>query len=360
MVTVPVILAGGIGERFWPASKSTYPKQLLKLTGNQSILEATIDRVAPLCKQGVKPLLITGKNIVPALKKVIPAEKNYDIIVEPVGKNTAPAIGLAAAWIRKNYGEAVMVVVSADHAITPVTDYLKAVSTAVKQAKAENGLVVFGITPDRPDTGYGYIELGKELSSEKKASVFSVKRFVEKPTLLNAKKYLKSGRYLWNSGMFVWKTSFVLNEFERSLPVMYKQILMLEKKMFSKKAIEAFYSVAESISIDYGIMEHASSVSAVAGKFKWDDVGSWEAIRRLHAADTDGNVLVGSLLEQDGCHDTMVFNQTAGSVVTVGLDNVSVIAADGAVLVIHHDRISDLKGILGKIKKGGRFPSRLF
>lgn len=359
MKTVPVILAGGIGERFWPASKSTFPKQLLKLAGDTSVLETTIDRVAPLCKEEVKPLLITGKNIVPALKKVIPASKAFDIIVEPVGKNTAPAIGLAAAWIQKKYGDAVMVVVSADHAIKPVTAYLKAVSAAVKLAKRDS-LVVFGITPERPDTGYGYIQVKDGTGAGKGVTTYTVDTFVEKPTLEKAKKYVKSKSYLWNSGMFVWKTSIILAEYEKSLPEMFKQIKAVEQKKFSKKAVEEFYANAQSISIDYGIMEHARRVSAVAGTFTWDDIGAWEAIFRLNEKDAAGNVTVGSSIAALKCKDTLVFNQSAISVATLGLDNVSVIVADGVVLVVNRDHLPELKASLAEIRKSRKLPENLF
>jgi len=360
MKTVPVILAGGIGERFWPASKSTFPKQLLKLAGDTSVLETTLDRVAPLCKGEVRPLLITGKNIVPALKKVIPAEKPFDLIVEPCGKNTAPAIGLAAAWIQKKYGDAVMVVVSADHAIAPVAAYLKAVREAIKLAEKKDSLVVFGITPERPDTGYGYIKVANALSAGKGVSTYSVDAFVEKPTLDKARNYVKSKSYLWNSGMFVWKTSVVLREFEKSLPELYGQIREVEQKKFSKKAVHSFYEAAQSISIDYGIMEHAKNVSAVAGTFTWDDIGAWEAICRLHPKDSAGNVTVGGGIVALGCSDTLVFNQTAISVATVGLENVSVIAADGVILVINRKSLPEIKAALAEIKKSKKLPDTLF
>lgn len=360
MIVVPVILAGGIGERFWPASKSTYPKQLLKLTGDQSILELTLDRVYPLCKKDVKPLLITGKDIISALKKVIPQEKAFDVIVEPVGKNTAPAIGLAAAWIKKKYGDAVMVVVSADHAIVPVGAYLKAVRAAVREAAANNALVVFGITPERPDTGYGYINVTSPATVCKGVTSYSVKKFVEKPTLQKARTYVKRGTYLWNSGMFVWKTSVILDEFELSLPEMFQEIIRAEKKAFSRKAIELFYSLVDSISIDYGIMEDAVNVRAIVGTFRWDDVGSWDAIRRLRTSDEQGNVLSGERLVQYNCKNTMVFNQTDISVAAVGLDNISVIAADGVVLVIDRKHLPEIKKALGSIKKSAILPKKLF
>lgn len=360
MVTVPVILAGGIGERFWPASRSTLPKQLLNLTGSVSMLEKTIDRCKPLFKDPVKPLIVTGNTSYRAMKKVLPASVDYDVIVENQGKNTAPAICLAAAWIQKKYGDAVMVILSADHEIKPVSAFTAAVKTAVSYAVKQNALVIFGITPERPDTGYGYVNISDKVAGNEKSAVYRVNKFVEKPTADKAAEYVASKQYLWNSGMFIWKTSVILDEFKKSLPEMYQQVQNAGKKNFSKTAVDAYYAGAASISVDYGIMEHAQNVYAVAGTFTWDDVGAWEAMTRIHSQDAAGNTLVGGTAVALDCSKTIVFNQTSGSVAAIGLDNAVIVVAEGVTMAISRDKLPDLKKYLAAIKKGGKLPPELF
>ncbi len=360
MITIPLIMAGGKGERFWPLSRSSRPKQVLPLLGSKTMIEETLLRVMPLCNvRNAKPLVITGSDCAKAMKKALGKSNSYDCIVEPVGKNTAPAVGLGAAWIRKRYGEAIMVVVSADHAIRPVKSFVNAVKVAASVARENDSLVVFGIRPSRPDVGYGYINIGKPLCEKGGISCFSVKRFVEKPSLPVAQKYYKSKEYLWNSGMFVWKTSVILREFETHMPELFDQITAVEKAGFSKAAIDRFYSQCIKESIDFGIMEKSKKISAVCGDFFWDDIGSWESIARIHAKNAKNSVAVGqSVLEQD-CNNSIIFNSSNKVVASIGLSDTVLVVTPDAVLAIAKPLLPDLKKYLGMMKDK-KFPAELF
>jgi len=360
MKTIPLIMAGGKGERFWPLSRSSRPKQVLPLLGPKTMIEETLSRVMPLCvAKGSKPLVITGADCAKAMKRALGKSNPYDCIIEPVGKNTAPAVGLGAAWIRKRYGEAIMVVVSADHAIRPVKAFVKAAKTAVSVALENDSLVVFGIRPSRPDVGYGYINVGVPLFEKNGVSCLKVKGFVEKPTLSVAKKYLKSKSYLWNSGMFVWKTSVILQEFESHMPQLFRQIMEVEKAGFSKKAIDRFYSLCVKESIDFGIMEKSKRISAVCGDFFWDDIGSWESMSRIHEKNEKNTVSIGQLLLEQQCDNSIIFNTSNKVVASIGLRDTVLVVTPDAVLAIAKPLLPDLKKYLG-IMKDKKFPLELF
>lgn len=360
MIIVPVILAGGIGERFWPLSRSSRPKQLLKLTGSKTMVEETLLRVTALCKKPAKPLIITGKQIARQMKAALPPHLPCDLLVEPVGKNTAPAIALAAAWIQKKYGDAIMVVLSADHAIKPKKDFQATVRTAINHAQKSGQLVVFGIEPSRPDIGYGYIHYDTKKSANNEANIFRVKKFVEKPTFSKAESFLQKGGYLWNSGMFVWKTSTILAEFAQHMPEIFSLVKKAKNAAFTKAAIDAFYRAAPKESIDYGIMEQCSKVCVVTGTFKWDDIGSWESMSRIHTPDAKGTVTIGKNNFAADCSNTIVVNHAKLSVATIGLKNVVVVTTDDAIMVVDRSKLPELKKYLATMKEEALLPAELF
>lgn len=360
MIVVPVIMAGGIGERFWPLSRSSSPKQLLKLIRSRPMVEETLNRVAPLCTNGVKPLIITGRTIAGRMRKMISPKLEYDCIVEPVGKNTAPAILLAAGWIRHHYGEAVMCILSADHNIKPRSSFITSVRTAVAYARQSGSLVVFGIQPSRPECGYGYLHIEKTALHNTGSNLYRVKKFIEKPSPANAKRYVKQNSYLWNSGMFVWKTSVIINEFQKHLPEMFSLLAPVIKRKFSQKSIDRFYFAAESESIDYGIMEKAREVVAVKGTFFWDDIGSWEALPRIHGKDVSGNTTIGKKVLEYECRETLVFNSSDAAVTTIGIENLAVIVSGDAILIADRSKLPDLKKYLKQMKKSRQLPDTLF
>jgi mannose-1-phosphate guanylyltransferase len=359
MKTVPLVLAGGKGERFWPLSRASLPKQLLPLTSSKTMIEETLARVKSVSSAGVKPLVITGRECAAGIRRSLGRRFAYDCIVEPMGKNTAPAVGLAAAWMRKRHGDAVMLVVSADHAIAPINSYVKAVKTAVKMAQETDSLIVFGIRPTRPDVGYGYIKIGKTISGNYGIPCYAVRCFVEKPTLPVAKRYVTSGKYLWNSGMFVWKASVVLDEFKRHMPKLYEQIITAENAGFSRRSLETFYGNCVKESIDYGIMEKSSRIAAVCGTFFWDDIGSWEAMTRVHKKNRNGTVAVGPGIFESGSTGSIIYNSSNRAVASIGLDNTVLVVTPDAVCAIARPLLPDLKKYLGLMKEK-KFPKELF
>ncbi len=359
MKIIPVVLAGGIGERFWPLSRSSMPKQLHAIAGKLTMAEETLLRVSHFCSPDTKPLFITGAAIADKTREIV-AEDRAEIIVEPQGKNTAPAIALAAALIQKREGDGVMVVVSADHAIQPKSAFAEAVLFAVDLAKESSDLIIFGITPSRPETGYGYIELGISLNGKDGIKAFKVRRFVEKPNREKAIQFKESGNYLWNSGMFVWKASTILEEFKTHMPELYDQVMELSDNDFTPEAIESFYSKCCKESIDFGIMEKAAKVSVVSGSFNWDDIGSWESLNRVHGQNANGTTITGELLFESECTNSLIVNKSGKTVAAVGLENIAVIAVDDVILVIERSKLPDLKKYLGQMKSSGKVPLELF
>ena len=357
---VPVILAGGIGERFWPLSRSSLPKQLLSLNSPHTMIEETFSRTVPILAKGVVPLVITGARIASRMKALLPKKWRYDLIVEPVGKNTAPAIALAAAWIQARYGESIMVVLPADHLIKPKNAFADTVRCAGSLADSENQLIVFGVTPSRPETGYGYLLLEKELGAKKSVKWHNVSRFIEKPNASAAAAYCRGKNYRWNSGMFVWKTSVLLDEVRQHMPDLFTLVGEATKGRFSRKAIARFYQAAEKESIDYGVMERSNRVIAVIGKFHWDDIGSWEAMPRIFGMNSTGTTAAGDLIFEKECNDTILVNRSSSALAVAGCVGMAVIVTDDAVLVTSRSKLPELKKYLSEMKSSGKFPARLF
>ena len=349
---VPVILAGGIGERFWPSSRSSRPKQVLPLISEKLMIEETIERVARLCDNSALPLIVTGEKIAKPISDCLGANYKFDMIAEPVGKNTAPAVAAAAIWCKQKYGEnSIMVVVSADHAIRPTETFVNAARYGVEVAAAEKTLVVFGIAPTRPEVGYGYIELGNEKGEMDGVRSFKVNKFVEKPSSEKAKEYLKSGKYLWNSGSFIWKTSTIIEQFQKHMPELFADMQKLKAKNCEIQAINEFFQNCIKESIDFGIMEKADSVSAVEGVFEWDDIGAWEAMVRIHGKDENSNTHTGKNIFSEENEDCIIVNQSLqNSIAVIGAKNLLVVNVDDAVMVISREKLPQLKDYLAKSK----------
>ncbi|MDH5175000.1 MAG: mannose-1-phosphate guanylyltransferase, partial [Elusimicrobiota bacterium] len=262
MVVKAVIMAGGKGERFWPLSRDRFPKQLVSLTGKKSLLQETVERIQPL----IPPrdiLVVTRRPLARAVERQLPQVPRKNIISEPAGRNTAPCIGLAAKMIK---GDAVMVVLPADHIIVPRGKFMDTLKRAVTLAGETEDLITIGIKPTYAATGYGYIEVG----NKEKQGVFGVKRFAEKPDRKKAERFLKTGRFFWNSGIFVWKKSVILEAMRKYMPSLYRKL-----QMVSSKNIGKLYPKLPDISIDYGIMEKANNSLVIPADFSWEDLGSW-------------------------------------------------------------------------------------
>jgi mannose-1-phosphate guanylyltransferase len=340
----PVILAGGVGERFWPCSRASRPKQLLPLLSSKTLLMETIGRAAELAPEK-NIIIVTRRSLVSEIKKELKG-KACKIIGEPAGRNTAPAIAASASWVLKKNPEGIMIVLSSDHRINPVKNFIKNVRDAVSTAQS-GYLVVFGIKPSRPDIGYGYIHQGAKMKH-----AYKVKQFCEKPDQKTAKKFVKSENHLWNSGMFVWKASVIMEEFRHQMPSVYKLAESLEKSWNTKheqQAIDSFYRKVVSESIDYGIMEGASKTAVVQATFAWDDVGSWEALWRIRKADTRGNVTRGRTISVNNTNSLLYAD--GGLVVASGLNDIVVVQSNNATLVMPRTQLPDIKKLIALVKK---------
>lgn len=324
------------------------------------MVEETFARTRGIASKGIPPLVITGNRIASLMKRTLSKRWKYDLIVEPAGKNTAPALALAAAWIEARHGESIMAALPADHLIRPLAAYVKAVRYACELAEKENHLIVFAVAPTRPETGYGYLLLDKAGGERDGVQWHRVSRFIEKPNVAAAAGYCRNSSYRWNSGMFVWKTSVLLEEVGRHMPQLHALVREAKAGKFSRKAIDRFYASAEKESIDYGIMERSDRVSAVAGTFSWDDIGSWEAMSRIHGADADGMTVAGNRIFRQECPGSIIINRSVLAVAAIGCKDIALIVTDDAILAISRAMLPDLKKYITAMKSSGELPSRLF
>jgi len=350
MKITAVIMAGGKGERFWPKSRSAYPKQFLSLTSDgETMIQKTIKRLLPLVDTE-DIFIVTNESYVPLINEQLPDIPAENILAEPVARNTAPCIALAAAVINKKYDDAVMMVLPSDHLIKYEELYLDTMRHAVRVAKKDENLVTVGITPTYPETGYGYINFCSA-ESEDMVGVYKVKKFVEKPCLEKAKEYLNSGRYLWNSGMFVWKVSSIMKNFERFLPAMYEGFLKMKESAGTDSfsaVLEQCFSEFESESIDFGIMEKADNIYTLSGSFGWDDVGSWLALEKINKTDEYGNYVAGDVIILDTGKSIICGNKKL--IAAVGLEDVIVVDTDDATLICAKSHTQQVKKVIENLK----------
>ena len=342
-----VIMAGGVGERFWPRSRIKRPKQLLNLADSKkTLIEQTCDRLSPLIsKKNI--FIVTNKQQKALIKKHVKGISVDQIIAEPMGRNTAACIGLAAKVLCQKDPNAIMVVLPADHTIPDKKKFQTTISSAVSAA-LEDKLVTIGIKPVRAETEYGYIEVG---DSRGLKNVFSVKSFKEKPTLNKAKEFYQSGKFFWNSGMFVWKASVILDEIQKYVPGLYKQLNKIQKAKVSVGLLESIYSNLENISIDYGVLEKSKNVAVVKTDLSWDDLGLWTAMQRLYPGDKKNNIVIKGDFVDVESENNIVYSDE-GIVGIVGLTDLIVIRDGDAVLVCPKERAKDVKALVGEMKKG--------
>lgn len=338
-----VILAGGKGERFWPKSRKRFPKQFLKLFSDKSLLELTYERIKPLTPDK-NQIYVIPKGLIPPLKKIMPFLKRENILVEPEGKNTAPAIALAALHIGKTNPDATMLILPADHLIEKRKEFYRCIQLA-KEIAEEGYLVTFGIPPTRPDTGYGYLKVREKLKRKGGLIAYRVERFKEKPTKRAAKSYMEKEDLFWNSGMFVFGAKSILSAFSLYLPEFYDRLQDYGRGRISLKKL---YSEAPSISIDYGIMEKAENVALVGSTFTWDDIGSWLALNRHLRKDLDNNAIFGKFYSME-TKDMIVYSED-GIVVGMGVRDLVVVKTRDVILVCKKDRTSQIKRLLEKIE----------
>nr|WP_300182952.1 mannose-1-phosphate guanylyltransferase [uncultured Agathobaculum sp.] len=348
MKKTALIMAGGRGERFWPKSRKRMPKQFLSLTDDgKTMIQLTVERILPLVDLE-DVYIVTNRDYLPLVQEQLPALPQQNILCEPVGRNTAPCIGLGAVHISQKYDDAVMFVLPSDHLIKYNTIFLNTLSDAAEIAEQGDNLVTLGITPDYPETGYGYIKFNPE---ETLARAFAVDRFVEKPDLETAKTYLATEQYLWNSGMFIWKVSTILKNLEQYLPETYAGLLKIKNAIGTEEersVLEGEFEAFRSESIDYGIMEKAQHIYTLAGSFGWDDVGSWLAVERIRQSNEFGNVITGNAITVDT--KNTVIEGGKKLIATVGVENLIVVDTEDALLICEKDSAGNIKKVLENLK----------
>jgi mannose-1-phosphate guanylyltransferase len=350
MKITAVIMAGGRGERFWPKSRNSCPKQFLSLTSDrETMIQKTVKRLRPLV-EAEDIYIVTNAAYRSLVKDQLPDVPEENILAEPCARNTAPCIAFAAAVIGRKYDDAVMLVLPSDHLIGYENIYVKTLKKAVSVAEQGKNLVTIGITPTYPETGYGYINFGDEAGD-----AYKVERFVEKPDLPTAKQYLASGKYLWNSGMFVWKISSVMENLKEFMPDIYEGALRIGESFgtdsFEETLVKEFTAFT-SESIDFGIMEKAGDIYTIPGSFGWDDVGSWLAVERINETDDDKNYIDGDVITVDSKRTTVCGGKRL--IAAIGTRDIVIVDTDDVLLVCSKNSTQDVKKAIAQLKEQGR------
>lgn len=347
-----LIMAGGLGTRFWPKSRREHPKQLLKMFGEKTLIQNTVNRLLPIISNEDIYVVSTEEQL-EKIKEHLPELPEGNFIVEPMGKNTAPCIGLASIFMQKKHPGETMVVLPADHLIFDDKMFHETLLAGAKAANEFDSLVTIGIKPTYPATGYGYIQLQDKINSIEGIEIFNVKTFAEKPNEETAKSFIQSGDFLWNSGIFMWKIERILDEIKKSLPDLYDGLIEIDENIGTANESEVVHSVygeIKGISIDYGIMEAAEDVKVLRGSFGWNDLGSWEEVYKLHEKDAENNVLIGQQHLVKECRGCYIDSQER-SVAIVGIDNLIVVDAGDVILLCPRDRAQDVKALVEMAKQ---------
>lgn len=348
-----MILAGGGGTRLWPLSRQRQPKHLLSLCSDQTSLLQTYTRVRPLVSDD-RVMVITVAEHAEAARAELPMVPASNFVVEPEGRGTGPCVGLMAMLIHKRDPDAVMISLHADHSIEDEPGFRSVLRAAIQVAQ-QGHLVTLGITPTGPETGYGYIQRGSHLGRVADHDVYRVERFTEKPDFETACSFLRSGGYCWNSGIFIWKVSAVLEEIRRQLPHLYAKLMEIEPAMDTSQqaaVMERVWRDVQVVSVDVGVMEGARDVVMIPADIGWSDVGCWTTVASLFSPDEDGNVARGEHVTLE-CHDTYV-HSSGRLIAALGLNGMVVIETADAVLVCPKERAQDVKKIVERLKREGR------
>lgn len=338
-----LIMAGGKGTRFWPLSTEEKPKQFLNLIGNETMIQMTVNRIKPIIPIE-RVFICTGQMYVDLVKEQLPEIPKQNIIIEPEGRNTTPCIALSAFVISRYYKDANMVVLPSDHLIIDEDEFRNIVLNANKFIDENHeAIVTLGMSPTRPETGYGYIKLGAERQLLNKNQIIKVEAFVEKPNKDTAEKYLKEEKYLWNGGMFLWSINNILNQIRTYSSKTYEALQGIGevKERELQNLIDSNYVDTEAISIDYAVLEKADHIYVIPSSFGWDDVGSWEALDRYRQKDEYGNVYVGNSSIVNGQNNLVISSNQR--VIVEGLNDIYVIENDGKIIVGRKDNVSNIR-----------------
>jgi mannose-1-phosphate guanylyltransferase len=352
----PVIMAGGVGTRFWPRSREKSPKQLLEIVGKGTLIQNTVKRLSRFVD--VKNIFVvtnkTQKSLASKQLDVVCVDEKK-ILIEPVGRNTAPCIGLAALHIRRIDPEGVMVVLPSDHMIEDIVEYERVIRLAVDIAIESKNLVTIGIEPTYPETGYGYIQMYNEDGNNNPffgRGVYKVKTFAEKPSLPIAETFLKSGDFLWNSGQFVWGVDVILQKLNQFIPELCQELDKVEKALGTQHyhaTLEQVYGLIRGVSIDYGVMEKVDNVYIIPGKFGWSDIGSWDEVYKMSGKDDNGNSITGKVIQTD-TKNSLIYTENR-VIATIGVENLIIVDTGDALLICAKGRSQEVKDISDYLKR---------
>lgn len=351
MSTYAILMAGGSGTRFWPASRKDRPKQFLPIASERPLLRDTFARLEGFA-DAEHVLVVTAAHQADLVREVLPELPAENLLVEPEGRNTAPCIALAAFEVERRDPDAVQVVLAADHVIEPAASFRATLSAAAEHARSTGFLLTLGIRPTWPATGYGYIRAGEQVGSAGDVPVFQVDRFVEKPDRASAEGFVKSGRFYWNSGNFVWSTQAILEAYRTFLPQVHDAL----KGATGAKDLAAVYADLPAVPVDKAIMERSDNVQMLPIDYRWSDVGSWAALEGVHEADAAGNraaMVDGALLVTEDAENCIAYAEGDGVVALLGVKDLIVVQAGNATLVCPRDRAEDVKALVERLKKEG-------
>jgi len=354
--TYAVIMAGGSGTRLWPVSRKQHPKHILPLLGERTLFQGTVDRLEGFVAPG-HILVVTTAEQEAELKKQAPSIPAENYLGEPQPRGTASVVGLAATVLHRRDPEAVMLVLPSDHFIKN-RDVFQLILRAAVQVAQRDYLVTLGITPTCPSTGYGYIQGGEALTEKNDYPVYRVVRFTEKPDETTARQMLTKGDHTWNSGMFIWRTAAILDEFDRQMPELKATLDRIGAVWGTPEGaarLAALWPGLKNETVDYGIMEHARQVAVLpAGGLGWSDVGSWDSLFDVLLPDEDGNIVVNSAHMPLDTHDSLVYGRKKKLIVTIGVDDLIIIDTEDALLVCHKEQAQQVRQVIANLKNSHR------
>lgn len=345
-----LVMAGGSGTRFWPRSRKNRPKQLLDITGDEALLKKTVSLIKDIISYN-KIYIITTETQSHAIRDVTPEIPYENILIEPYGKNTAPAIGLSSLYIEKADPDSVIVILPADHYIKDREGFYQTIKSGASKASEGDFILTIGIQPHGPETGYGYIEIDEK----KDNNIFAVKSFHEKPDLATAKSYINAGNFFWNSGIFIAKTSFIIEEIKTYMGHNYASLMKIKGSLGSKNEAETIkncYQNMESTSIDYGVIEKSKRVFMVKAGFDWNDVGSWPSAAQYWPKDNKGNASIGETINLDS--KKCIVYSPKKLVALLGVEDLIIIEEDDVLMVCKRERSQDVKRLVDLLKEQGK------